>query len=66
MSKQISPSEYAERVQILTTQNPQDRVGGYNVRLQKIKTLKDKLKRNIDAFDAKSDKYLAGQAYTDD
>lgn len=66
MSKQVSPSEYAERSQILDNQDPQNRNRLYNTRLQKIKVLKDRLKQRISDFDAKSDKYLAGQAYTDD
>ena len=65
MSKQISPIEYAERQQILDNPNPQDRKEIYNTRLQKIIILKDWLKKNIKDFDAKSSKYLAGQAYTD-
>ena len=66
ISKQISPSEYAERFQILDNQDPQTRNRLYNTRLQKIKVLKNKLKQKITDFDTKSDKYLAGQAYTDD
>ena len=66
MSKQISPSEYAERSDILEQPTPGYRPQSYNTRLQKIKILKDVLKQKIDAFDAKSDNYLKGQAYTDD
>lgn len=66
ISKQISPSEYEERSEILRWEDPQDRPKVFNTRLQKIKFLKDRLKWRIDDFDAKSGKYLAGQAYTDD
>lgn len=64
MSKQISPSEYAERSDILEQPTPDYRPQSYNTRLRKITILKDILKWKIDNFNDKSDKYLAGQAYT--
>lgn len=65
MSKQILPSEYLERREILDTPDPSDRMTGYNLRLREIEILKNQLKSKIKTFNEKSDTYLKGNSYKD-
>ena len=65
-SKQISPSEYMERREIIDNPDPKNRMSNYNLRLDAIKVLKNNLKNKVEDFNDKSDKYLKGDAYKDE